>query len=46
MGERGGGERGQKKPIPTSFSPATSINVGISPQNVQTFNANPFATLV
>ena len=30
----------------TSFSPITSTNVGISPQNVLTFSFNPFATLV
>ena len=42
-GGRGGG--GQKDP-PTSFSPVTSTNVGISPQNFLTFSFNPFATLV
>ena len=31
---------------PTSFSPVTSTNVGIRPQNFLTFNFNPFATLV
>ena len=36
---------GQKAP-PTSFSPATSTNVGISPQNFLTFIFNRFATLV
>ena len=35
----------QKNP-PTSFSPVTSTNVGISPKNVLTFIFNPFATLV
>ena len=32
--------------INTSFSPITSTNVGISPQNLLTFSFNPFATLV
>ena len=36
---------GAKSP-PTSFSPVTSPNVGISPQNLLTFSFNPFATLV
>ena len=36
---------GSKRP-PTSFSPATSTNVGISLRNFLTFNFNPFATLV
>ena len=42
----GGGQwrAGQKGP-PTSFSPVTSTNVGISPQNFLTFSFNPFATL-
>ena len=31
---------------PTSFSPVTSTNVGIIPQNFLTFSYNPFATLV
>ena len=35
-----------KKPSSTSFSPVTSKNVGISPQDFQTFIFNPFATLV
>ena len=38
----GGGPKGPS----TSFSPITSTNVGISPQNVLTFSFNPFATLV
>ena len=38
-------ERGKKTP-PTSFSPVTSTNVGISLQNFLTFNFNTFATLV
>ena len=37
----GGG--GQKAPS-TSFSPATSANVGISPENFLSFSFNPFAT--
>ena len=41
-------EEGQKAPLPspTSFSPVTSTNVGIIPQNFLTFSFNPFATLV
>ena len=31
---------------PTSFSPVTSTNVLLSPQNLLTFNFDPFATLV
>ena len=31
---------------PTSFSPATSTNVGIRPQNLLTFIINPFDKLV
>ena len=37
----GGG--GGKKAPPTSFSPATSTNVEISPQNFLTFSFNPFS---
>ena len=40
-----GGGRGQKGPL-TSFSPATSTNVGFGLQNFLTFIFNPFATLV
>ena len=40
-----GGEGGKKAP-PTSFSPVTSTNVGISPQNFLTFSFNAFDTLV
>ena len=36
---------GAKRP-PTSFSPVTSTNVGLSTQNFLTFSFNPFATLV
>ena len=36
---------GQKGPS-TSFSPVTSTNVGISPQNFLTFSFNPFVTRV
>ena len=35
---------GQKSPR-TSFSPVTSTNVGIRPQNFLTFSFSPFATL-
>ena len=42
MGKWGGGP---KRP-PASFSPVTSTNVGISPQNYLTFSFKPFATLV
>ena len=38
--------RGGKKAFPTSFSSATSTNIGISPQNFLTFSFNSFATLV
>ena len=38
--------RGAKSPLPTSFSPITSTNVGLSPQNVLTFSFNSFATPV
>ena len=37
---------GGKKATPTSFSPATSTNVGFGPQNFLAFSFNPFATLV
>ena len=36
---------GQKGP-PTSFSPATSTNIGFGPKNFLTFSFNTFATLV
>ena len=36
---------GSKRP-PTSFSPATSTNVGFRPQNFLTFSFNPFDRLV
>ena len=35
-----------KKAPPTSFSPLTSTNVGISPQNFLTFSFNTFSSLV
>ena len=38
-------DEGAKK-IPLQFSPVTSLNVGISPQNVLTFGSNPFTTLL
>ena len=44
-GGQGWGVQSQKGP-PTSFSPVTSANVGISLQNFLTFSFNPFATLV
>ena len=37
---------GCKNALPTSFSPVTSTNVGISPQNFLTFSFNPFAIQV
>ena len=40
-GEGGGGWA--KRP-PTSFSPVTSTNVGISPENFLSFSFNPFVT--
>ena len=33
---------GSQKAPPTSFSPVTSTNVGISPKNFLTFSFNPF----
>ena len=39
------GEGGQKS-LPTSFSPVTSTNVGISRQNFVTFSFNPFDKLL
>ena len=35
-----------KRSPPTSFSPATSTNIGISPQNFLIFSFNPFAILL
>ena len=42
-----GGGGGPKGPTLTSFSPATSTNVGVRPQNflTLTFSFNPFGTL-
>ena len=37
---------GRQNALPTSFSPVTSTNVGISPQNFLTFSFNPYATVV
>ena len=34
------------KDLPASFSPVTSTNVGIRPQNILTFIFNPFDKLV
>ena len=46
-GEGGGGGVGVgEKVLPTSFSPVTSTNVGVRPQNFMTFSFNPFATLL
>ena len=41
-----GGGVGQKSPTPTSFSPITSTNVRISPQNFLTVSFIPFDRLV
>ena len=41
-----GGAGGGKKAPPTSFSPVTSTNVEIRPQNFLTFSFNPFDRLV
>ena len=41
-----GEEGGVAKRPPTSFSPVTSTNVEIRPQNFLTFSFNLFATLV
>ena len=43
--DREGVEVGKKALPPYHFSPVTSASVGVSPQNVLTFNFNPFATL-
>ena len=40
----GGGQT--SPPLATSFSPVTSTNVRISPQNFLTFSFNPFVTLL
>ena len=41
------GNGGAKRPHPpTSFSPVTSTNVGVSPENFLTFGFNPFAAMV
>ena len=44
-GEDWVGREGAKRP-PTNFSPVTSTNVRISPQNFLNLSFNPFATLV
>ena len=41
-----GGAGEQRKGLPTSFSPVTSTNVEIGPQNFLIFIFNLFATLV
>ena len=38
--------RGAKSPLPTSFSPITSKNVRLSPQNFLTFSFNSFSAPV
>ena len=40
------GGKGVQKGPPTSFSPVTPTNVGITPPNSLTFIFNPFPTLV
>ena len=45
-GGGGGCGNGYQKDPPTSFSPVTSRNIGISPKNFLTFSFNPFDTLV
>ena len=40
-----GGGGGAKRHSPSIFSPVTSTNVGISPQNFLTSSYNPFAIL-
>ena len=40
------GGRAKSPPATTSFSPATSTNVGFGHQHFLTFSFNPFATLV
>ena len=40
------GEGAKKPPPPTSFSPVTSANIGISSQNFLTFSFTSFGTLV
>ena len=42
----GGGELKNLCPPSTSFSPVTSANLGISPQNFLTYSFKPFVTLV
>ena len=42
----GGGGGGEQKDPPTSFSPVTSTNVGISPKSSLISSLNPFAILV
>ena len=39
----GGGGRGTKRPLSTSFSSVTSTNVGFRPKNFLTFSFNPFS---
>ena len=44
-GGGGGWGFGQKAPS-TTFSPLTSTNVGLNPQNLLNFSFNPFVALV
>ena len=41
-----GGQKAPPPPLPTSFSPVTSTNVGIRPQIFLTFSFNPFDRLM
>ena len=40
------GREGVAKRPSSSFSPVTSTNVGLSPQNILSFSCNTFATVV
>ena len=45
--QNGGWGGRAKSPLPpTSFSPVTSTNVGVRPQNFLIFSFKPFATLL
>ena len=45
-GAGGGGGGGGGEGSPSSFSPVTSTNVGLNPQNFLIFSFDPFATLM
>ena len=45
-GGGGGGGGSKSHPNPTSFSPVTSTNVPVRPQNFLTFSFNPFDRLL